>query len=65
MGFSGAEAFRGTSAPSLKAEVSGESNEFFVINFCYVLDDVSNFRFVYLTHDSYPNTPYHYLHSIL
>ena len=38
MGFSGAEAFRGTSAPSLKTEVSGEGgNEFFAIHFCYVL----------------------------
>ena len=39
MGFSGAEAFRGTSAPSLKAEVSGEGGVF-AIHFCYVVDDV-------------------------
>jgi len=30
MGFSGAEAFRGTSAPSLKTEVSGEGGKSFL-----------------------------------
>ena len=33
MGFSGVEAFRGTSAPSLKTEVSGEGGKFFAIHF--------------------------------
>jgi len=42
MGFSGAEAFRGTSAPSLKTEVSGEGGKSFLqyIFVMYVVDDV-------------------------
>ena len=39
MGFSGAEAFRGTSAPSLKAEVSGKGdNGLFVVRLFTVSD---------------------------
>ena len=44
MGFSGAEAFRGTSAPTLKAEVSGKGdNGFFfsVSTFFCMYSDVS------------------------
>ena len=62
MGFSGAEAFRGTSAPTLKTEVSGKGDN----GLCYcpffspfVSALMFLLWFVYLTH----NIPFHYLYS--
>lgn len=64
MGFSGAEAFRGTSAPTLKTEVSGKGDN----GLCYcpffspfVSALMFLLWFVYLTH----NIPFHYLYSTL